>query len=79
MAEFIKTKNWGKENIRIESFVEFIPMELHLKEDGDINGKPSFCMVLRHPYQGSIHGQFSLKTLTDSLLELGYELKKIEK
>lgn len=80
MAEFMKVTNHGKEQYKVEDFndgIQFKPIELHYKEDGSIDNKPSFLMVMERHDRPKAFGQFTLKTLSDCLEELGYEIKKL--
>lgn len=80
MAKFIRVFNHGKGKIEIPSPIlsEAIPVELHFKEDGALNNKPSFAMVMTAPILGRIFGQLSLETLQECLNELGYSITKNE-
>lgn len=79
MSKDIYTKNWGTDKIGIDPeggpLIEFRPTELHLKEDGARDDKPSFSIVMiRPPALGKAVGQISLAMLNEALAELGYEI-----
>lgn len=83
MKEF-KAINAGKNKINLSHLDGLIdevkPIEIHLKEDGDINSHPSFCIVMMEKSIGlprHYFGQISLKMLNESLKNIGYEIKKI--
>jgi hypothetical protein len=76
---FIKTVNVGTDKVRLEAAtaIEFSPVELHMKEDGSKNGKPSFTWVMVNPHSPvTVYAQFSLDSLIDAFDELGFEIKK---
>lgn len=59
---------------------QFLPVEIHLKEDGTVDNKPSFAIVLTSPYsRNQVVGQISLEMLNQGLADLGYEIKKTVK
>lgn len=82
--EFI-TVNHGKNPIdlsylRDKLSLEFIPVELHHKEDGAIGNTPSFCFVMTRATSDSkvihIYAQISLDMLNKAMNELGYDIVK---
>lgn len=82
----LKTKNWGTRPIMLVQLsgrrrvYELRPVELHLKENGAIQDKPSFLIGLEVP--GNVefyYGQVSLEMLAEGFRELGYSLTKIER
>ena len=79
MSKPILTRDWGRGPIRIDGpAVEMKPTEIHLhhKADGDLDGNPSFAIVLI-PLRGEkIYAQVSLRILSEALAELGYTLHK---
>ena len=90
MDKPLKTLNWGKLKIDFSSsryhyIQEMRPTEIHLKEDGSINNKPSFAIVMSRDeigaeeYHYPIYGQISLEMLNEGLKELGYEIVKLKK
>jgi hypothetical protein len=54
--------------------IQMKPIEIHLKEDGSIENKPSFAIVMADPNIGYVFGQISLKMLNEGLADIGYEL-----
>lgn len=64
---------------------EFRPTEIHLKENGSKDDKPSIVIVMELPnHLGelsdtiAVYGQLSLRMLNDGLKDIGYEIKKIK-
>ena len=59
--------------------VQMLPIEIHLKEDGDLEGNPSFAIVSKYPEAviPAVVSQISLKMLNEGLNDIGYEIKKI--
>lgn len=53
------------------------PVQIHLKEDGAIGDKPSFCLVLTNGREVTI-GQISLEMFNEGLADIGYKLVKDE-
>lgn len=84
MEEF-KIINHGNGPINLTHFnpkniVEMRPTELHFKENGSLENKPSFALVFEMPWSFAapiVYGQISLQMLNDGLRELGYEITKI--
>lgn len=79
MSEFIKVTNHQANPIdlrHIDRIIESRPIELHYNENGSIEDKPSFAIVLKLPSNLKTCGQFSLKTLETCLDELGYKITK---
>lgn len=75
----MKTKNCGTNSLMFhDSVIEMRPTELHMKEDGSIDDKPSFCFVAElrmSPHR--VIMQVSLRMLNEAMNELGYEIKSI--
>lgn len=73
----------GKGTIKInhEFVTQLRPIEIHMKEDGTLDDKPSFCIVMSSMMEGLsvVAGQISLKMLNEGLKDIGYEIKKIDK
>jgi hypothetical protein len=76
-------KNWGTEPIElhVDSIAqEYRPIELHHKDNGTLDGKPSFAIVMVQPHAllGKVYGigQISVEMLTKALDECGYTLTK---
>jgi hypothetical protein len=77
-------QNWGMGPIKVASpfslvtpVGQMVPTELHLKEDGDKDDKPSFLIVFDAPIESPMYrvvGHISLRMLTQALDELGYTL-----
>jgi hypothetical protein len=79
----IKTFNWGTNPIQLEFpdaiGFEFKPIQVHLKEDGSLDNKPSFCVVLHHPIVDKyVYGQISLKMADDVLRQFGMKIVNID-
>ncbi len=74
--------NHGKNkiNIKHKNAIELLPIEIHLKENGSLDDKPSLCIVMSSTVEGLpvIIGQLSLKMWNEGLKDIGYEIKKIE-
>ena len=61
--------------------MELRPIEIHLKEDGDLDDKPSLCIVMTdmQPFsQTFFYGQISLKMFNEGLKDIGYKIVKDE-
>jgi len=82
MKDTFEGKNWGRGAIdltHLRSITEFRPTEIHMKEDGDLDDKPSFAIVLETNTSSScVVGQLSLKMLNSGLKDVGYQITKIE-
>ena len=66
-------------HLKATHIVDFLPTELHHKEDGDLNNEPSSCFVLERPSNDTaIIGQISLKMLNEGLNEIGYRIERID-
>jgi hypothetical protein len=76
----IKAVNHGlgkidlKEIQKTSLLVELVPVELHHKEDGDLDDKPSFCIVLKSQPGMHFYGQISLRMLDEAMNQLGYSI-----
>ncbi len=74
--------NHGKGNIDIKHdlVAQLLPIEIHLKENGTLDDKPSFAIVLSSMVKSLpvVVGQLSLKMWNEGLKDIGYEIKKIE-
>lgn len=57
--------------------IEMMPVEIHVKQDGDLEGNPSFAIVLRGEPKISVIGQISLRMLNDGLSDIGYKISKV--
>jgi hypothetical protein len=82
--EGIFTKNHGTKPMDLTHLgpsFQFIPTELHLKENGTITEEPSFAIVMQSPgiksLSTAVIGQVSLKMLNEAMEELGYRIEKI--
>ena len=49
--------------------VELRPIELHIKEEGDINDNPSLCYVMKDVFGRYFHAQISQEMLLKGLEE----------
>ncbi len=59
------------------SIIHMVPTELHFKEDGALDDRPSLLVVLSHPtVRHLVVGEMSLSTLSRCLEDLGYEIRK---
>lgn len=56
--------------------LRMLPTELHLKEDGALNGKPSVCFVMETPF-ATAYGELSLEMWNTALETIGYKIEKI--
>lgn len=60
-----------------EITVDYLPVEIHLKEDGSKDDKPSFAILMSRPETHiRIVGQLSLEMFNEGLADIGYELIK---
>lgn len=74
--------NWGKGTVNFmpvagESWKEFKPTQIHLKEDGTIDDKPSLVIVMEGRSKHMAYGQISLEMLNEGLADIGYKITKI--
>lgn len=72
--------NVGKGAIDLREYpsaYQLRPTRIYLKEDGAINDKPSFGILMEHPtdYQPKVLGQLSLAMLNDGLNDVGYTIR----
>ena len=58
---------------------EMQPVEVHVRENGTLDDKPSFCFVMKPPLHIPFHvqAQISLRMLNDGLREAGYKIEKL--
>lgn len=71
--------NVGKNQIDLTQYdtvTQFKPIEIHHKQDGDINDQPSFTLVMTHPVGMTAIGQISLEMFNEGLADIGYEIVK---
>jgi len=57
--------------------IQMRPVELHLKEDGTVDDKPSFGIVMTDRTGRVVFGEISLKMLREGFQELGYDICKL--
>lgn len=77
MDKPFKCINHGTGNINLSHLKnqkQFLPVEIHLKEDGSLKDEPSFAIVMTHPSFSPVVGQISLEMLNDGLADIGYEI-----
>jgi hypothetical protein len=77
MGKFIKTFDHEFDTLdvsHLDDVIEGRPIELHHKKDGTVDDKPSFAIIIELPNGKNVVGQFSLKSLTECLNELGYDV-----
>ena len=53
-----------------------MPIEIHFKDDGDINDEPSMVIVMVNPMNRCICGEISLRMFNEAVAEVGYKLVK---
>ena len=69
--------NHGLDSIKFTGPIrEFLPTEIHLKEDGDIEDNPSVAIVMKAS-DISVFGQLSLKMWNEGLKDIGYKIVKL--
>lgn len=84
MDKLFKGINHGKEKINLthlsKDSIELRPAEIHLKEDGSIECKPSFTIVMIDDgcYPINVYGQISLKMFNNGFNDIGYKIVKKE-
>lgn len=85
IVKLVKTKNWGKDKINLShlgsNVVKGTPIEIHIKTDGTIDNEASVAFIMATPFYSRhfiIYGEMSMRTLTEALSDLGYELRKKE-
>lgn len=62
-------------HLKIYDDHHYLPVEIHLKENGSVKDEPSFAIVLTSPDSSvAIIGQISLEMLNDGLADIGYEI-----
>ena len=54
------------------------PIEMHLKENGSKDDKPSFAIVIELSNGNRIIGEISLQMLNEGLKDIGYKLLSVE-
>lgn len=80
----IVTHDWGKKTIELDRWqclLELRPVEIHHKEDGTLDGGPSFAIVLANANDDryAVVGQVSFDMLRVTLQKLGYILTRDDK
>lgn len=69
--EFMTGKNHGTQSIDLSHIThmmgELRPVELHRKEDGAIDDRPSYCLVLQDQFGRHYYAELSEATLLDTL------------
>lgn len=55
-----------------------MPIEIHLKENGTIDEKPSLSIIMKDIDGIRVVGEISLKMLNEGLEDVGYQITKIE-
>lgn len=55
---------------------ELLPVEIHLKENGDLEDNPSVAIVMKGT-DISVFGQLSLKMWNEGLKDIGYKIVKL--
>ena len=81
MGKDFKGFNHRKGQISIDpkyNLTQLKPVEIHLKEDGDLNNEPSFAIIMVRPTNNGAFGQISLKMLNEGLADIGYKIEKIK-
>ena len=74
---FIGIKD-GKGPIKLMGpIIELLPTEIHLKEDGDVDGNPSVAIVMSNEVAKIVVGQLSLKMWNEGLKDIGYKIVKL--
>lgn len=71
---------WGTDKIKITTpgpAIEGRPIEIHSKDDGTIDNRPSFAIVTEVG-NGFVISQISLDMFNGGLADIGYKLVKIE-
>ena len=56
---------------------ELLPTEIHLKEDGDVDGNPSVAIVMSDERAKIVFGQLSLKMWNGGLKDIGYKIVRL--
>ncbi len=73
--------NHGKKQIDLRDIgftTDMRPTEIHFKEDGSLDNKPSFCIVLEAPMLRAAIGELTVEMFNDALKDIGYKLIKIK-
>ena len=52
------------------------PVEIHFKDDGSVDNKPSLCLVIMTETTSCVYGQISLEMLNNAIEQVGYKLIK---
>ena len=69
--------NHGLGSIKLTGPIrEFLPTEIHLKENGDTEDNPSVAIVMKAS-DISVVGQLSLKMWNEGLKDIGYKIVKL--
>ena len=73
-------KNHGKGRIDLTGHGKELiigrPVEIHLKEDGALDGGPSMVIVVETGYVFDVCGEVTLEMLNQGLADIGYEIRK---
>ena len=72
--------NHGKGQIdlnHLDNTDEFLPIEIHMREDGTTDNKPSVAIVLKDGGGRHVYGQLSLKMWNEGLKDIGYKIVKL--
>ena len=72
--------NHGKNQINLSHMNntdEFLPIEIHMKEDGTIDDKPSVAIVMKDGGGQHVYGQLSLKMWNEGLKDIGYKIVRL--
>jgi len=62
-----------------QHLIQMKPVEIHHKEDGTKDDKPSFAIVMTSPVMDPVVGQISLEMLNEGLEDIGYKIEKQSK
>ncbi len=52
--------------------LQITPIEFHVKVDGSLDDKPSFCFVLKDAFNGTYFSQITEHMMAPALKALGY-------
>jgi hypothetical protein len=72
--------NHGKKQVdlsHLKVMAQLRPTEVHLKEDGSIEDKPSLCFVMVDGSNFAMFGQISVDMFNEGLADIGYKLVKL--
>ena len=82
LSDTFRGFNHGKGNISITTVFNNVnearPIEIHLKEDGALDNRPSFAIIMVDLQNNAILGQITLDMFNKGCKDIGYQLIKLK-